>query len=160
MNLGIYIDSLNNHDKLQHIEKLINDSTKDLDDASIFFNGIGPVPFVINCGIFNSTDLWNFHGSLVTTSLDNTFMACGIVNNIEIFYYYNWEEDKNTLKLIQLLNKNIKVICRNQEDEENLFRLTGKKSLGISDNFNNIVNIILENSDGRFKNRKNVCRSS
>lgn len=160
MNLGIYINSLGNHDQLKHAAKIINDSlSSELDDASIFFDGIASVPFKIDCGLFNSTDLWNFNGCLITTSLNNAFTALKIVNNIELFYYYNWDE-KNVLSLIKLLKNNIKVICRNQEDADDLYRLTGQKCVGISEDFNNIVTIIAENTDGRFEDRKNVCRSA
>jgi hypothetical protein len=93
-------------------------------------------------------------------SLDNAFMALKIVNNIELFYYYNWEDKKNVLSLIRLLRNNVKVICRSQEDADDLYRLTGQQCVGISEDFNNIVTIIAENSNGRFKNRKNVCRSA
>lgn len=161
MNLGIYIDSLGNTDQLKYVSDLINTSVgSTVEDASIFFDGISHVPFDVKCGFFNSTDLWNFDGCLVTMSLNSAFTAIKIVNNIDIYYYYNWEKNKNTLKLIELLKHNIKIICRNKNDEENLYRITGHKALGISDNFNNMVNIIVENSDGRFKNRENVCRSS
>lgn len=161
MNLGFYINSLGNHAQLQNISNVINSSLgNDIEDASIFFDGVAHIPFKINCGLFNSTDLWNFNGCLVVTSLDNAFTAFKIVNNIELFYYYNWETRLNVLLLIKLLNNNIKVICRSKEDADNLYRLTGHKCVGISENFNNIVTIIAENSDGRFTNRKNVCRSA
>lgn len=162
MNLGVYIDSLGNHDQLQYAAKEINDGliNKSLSDASIFYDGVAHNPYELLCGTFNSTDLWNFSGYLIVLNIDNAFMALNIVNNIDMYYYYNWEENKNTLKLIELLNKNVKVICRNKEDAENLFRLTGTKPVGISNNFENIINIISENSDGRFKNRANVCRSA
>ena len=161
MNLGIYINSLGNHAQLKHVAKIINDSLgSEIDDASIFFDGVASVPFKIDCGLFNSTDLWNFNGCLITTSLDNAFTALKIVNNIDLFYYYNWDGNKNVLSLIKLLTNNIKVICRNQEDADDLYRLTGKKCVGISEDFNNIVTIIVENTDGRFKDRENVCRSA
>jgi hypothetical protein len=161
MNLGIYINSLGNHAQLKNISQVINTSLESgVKDASIFFDGVSHVPFKINCGLFNSTDLWNFNGCLVTMSLDNAFTALKIVNNIELFYYYNWEDKKNILLLIKLLKNNIKIICRNQEDADNLYRLTGQKCVGISEDFNNIVTIIAENTDGRFKDRKNVCRSA
>jgi hypothetical protein len=162
MNLGIYINSIGNHNQLAHIAKEINKglSNKQLSDASIFYDGVAHNPYGIHCGMFNSTDLWNFHGHLVVTSLDNAFMAKDIINNIDIYYYYNWEDKKNILLLIKLLKNNIKIICRNQEDADNLYRLTGQKCVGISEDFNNIVTIIAENTDGRFKDRKNVCRSA
>lgn len=162
MNIGIYINNLGNHDQLEHITKEINRGleNKEIDDASIFYDGVAHNPYQVNCGTFNSTDLWNFHGSLVVSNLGNAFMAMGIVNNIDIYYYYNWEEGKNTIDVINLLNRGVKVICRNEADAENLFRITGKKSVGICENFQNIIHIISENSNGRFKNRTNVCRSS
>lgn len=162
MNLGIYINNLGNHEQLEYIAKEINRGleNKELDDASIFYDGVAHNPYQINCGTFNSTDLWNFHGSLVVSNLGNAFMAIGIVNNIDIYYYYNWESGKHTLETISLMNKGVNVICRTDADAENLFRITGQRPVGICENFQNITKIILENSNGRFKNRTDVCRSS
>jgi hypothetical protein len=162
MNLGIYINNLENHEQLKYITEEINRGleNKEIDDASVFYDGIGYHPYKINCGLFNATDLWNFSGKLVITSLGNAATAMGMVNKIELYYYYNWEQGKNTLDIIGLLNKDVHVICRNNEDAENLFRITGKKPIGICENFQNIIHIISENSNGRFKNRANVCRSS
>jgi hypothetical protein len=162
MNLGIYINNLGNHDQLGYIAKEINRglASKEIDDASIFYDGVAHNPYQVNCGTFNSTDLWNFHGALVVSNIGNALMAISIVNNIDIYYYYNWEEGKNTIDIINLLNKGISVICRNEADAENIFRITGKKPIGICENFQNIIHIISENSNGRFKNCANVCRSS
>ncbi|MFN9952314.1 MAG: hypothetical protein ACK55I_04375, partial [bacterium] len=60
---------------------------------------------------------------------------------INIFYYHGWEKTKNTLHLV-MLTKNVKIICKSEKDAKEIYRLTGKKAIGISENFNNITDIL------------------
>lgn len=162
MNLGIYIDNLNNTDQLRCAGECIKNGlrNKQLSDASIFYDEIAYNPFDIPCGFFNSTDLWNFSGSLVTTSIDSTITSLKIINNFDIYYYYGWEDIKqiNIFALIELVQrKKIPVICKNEESYNNLYRLTNVKPLGISSDFSDIINIINGNKDERRQNYQNVC---
>lgn len=142
MNLGIYIQSLGKNDHLKEISECINKNigTKNLTDASIFFDSIGFNPFEMKCGIFNSTDLWNFNGKLITTSLQTTLKALKIVNNIEVFYYYGLEDKISPLSLIYLQQNGVKIISRSEKDDNDLYRKTAHRSVSISSCFNDILN--------------------
>ena len=91
----------------------------------------------IKCGCFNSTDLWNFTGCLIVTSLESTRTAINIVNKFGIIFYYNWETTKNTIRLLSVTkNPQVTTVCRSSEDAQELYRLTGVRAKAIVDNFN------------------------
>lgn len=145
MNLGVYLSSLSDHDQLRDICDSINMAidNKQVSDASIFYDNVGYNPFIVKCGIFNSTDLWNFSGKLITTSIASCLTALKIVNNIDLFYYYGWEKEVQTLSLIHLLsNKNVKLLSRTEDDDKDIYRKTGKKSIAIESSIKDIINKI------------------
>ena len=161
MNLGIFINDFSDENIIQGIGNLTSLSltNKNIDDVSIFFNGLQFNKYNIRCGMFNATELWSFHGALLVTSLNCLLTANNVINNIDIFYYYNLEKENNILDLIRC-TKNVKVICKSEQDQKELYRLTGKKSIGISENFNNILDLIMEHTDERRQNRNNVYQTA
>lgn len=162
MNLGIYINNLSNTDQMVGINKLVNDavSAKTVHDVSIFYDDIAFNPHDIQCGMFNSTDLWSFNGNLVVTSLNALNTALNIVNNINIFYYYGWEQEKNTITIVMSTRKNVKIICRSEKDQKEIYRITGKKAIGISDNFENITELLSRCEDEYKSNNNNVYQTA
>lgn len=145
MNIGIYIDTLSDTKQLESINKLIDKISNDsrITDASLFYNGIGFNPFDIKCGMFNSTDLWNFRGKLIVTSLNCLASAKNIVNNLQIYYYYGWENDIKVLDILQLTHDNVPIICKSEKDRQFIHRVTGTTSIGTTDNFEQILETIL-----------------
>lgn len=146
MNIGIYLRTLSDNNQLMHISTFINrclglDGVK---DASIFYDDVGPNPFQINSGIFNSADLWNFHGLLISTSLECLISSRKIVNNIQSYYYYGWEQNKpNVLDMLYNID-GVNIICQNPEQRKYLNRVLGEKQVYISENFNDLDNILKE----------------
>jgi len=139
MNLGIYIPTLADQDQLKDISECINTNIgKSLTDASIFFDNIGYNPFNINCGLFNSTDLWNFKGTLITTSLATTLSSIKIVNNIDIYYYYGLEKHINPLSLLYLKDKT-RFICKDDDSGRDLFRKTKIQPQFVSRSFVDLI---------------------
>lgn len=138
MNIGVYVESITDEDIIGYaIESIeIGFNTNQIDDATIFYDSVGFTPFFFPCGLFNSTELWNFSGTLVTFSLNSLKSALSIVNNIDIYYCYGWEDKTNVLSLLDTLSKNpnVKLISKNGEFSKNLFRITGKKSKSIDTN--------------------------
>jgi len=161
MNLGIYVDTIVDNESLGPISLMLNEGiqSKTISDASVFYDGIGHNPYPVVCGMFNSTDIWNFDGNLITMSYSASEKALNIVNNFSLFYYYGWEDFKNTIGLLKLAGDDrTNIICKSEKDQKELHRLTNKKSIGISDNFNDIIDIISRCKNGRSKNSRNVCR--
>lgn len=146
MNLGIYLSSLSQQNQLQQISETINNgiATKKLSDASIFYDNVAYNPYNIKCGIFNSTDLWNFSGTLITTSLSTTMSAMKIVNNIDMYYYYGLEDKISPLSLINILNKGrVRLIAKTDNDNQDLYRKTRTKALYVCENFIDIIDRIV-----------------
>jgi len=143
MNLGIYTATLADSTQLEKIATYLNASviSKKWSDVSLFYDGIGFNPFEIKCGMFNSTDLWNFKGKLIASSLDCVVNASNIVNNIELYYYYGWETRPSVLDTVFVLRDKIKLICRNEDDALFTQRTTGIKPVGIADDYD-LLNII------------------
>lgn len=142
MNLGIYLQSLSDHEQLRDICDSINTAIENnlVDDASIFYDNIAYNPFTVKCGIFNSTDLWNFNGKLIVTSIGPCLTATKIVNNIELFYYYGLEDNVHVVSLLNLFNNpNIKLICKDHESDKDIYRKTGKKSIAIGSSIKDIL---------------------
>jgi len=139
MNLGIYLQTIQLTESLEYSVKNINEGIENgsLRDASIFYDSIGPNPLRVKCGCFNSTDLWSFTGDLIVTATDTAKTARNIVNKFNMYFYYGWDTTKDTMGLIDIVtDERIKSICRNEEESKELYRLTGKKCVGIVNNFN------------------------
>jgi len=144
MNLGIYINHLNNkkHTDLANamIEHGLNNNLAK--DFSIFYDNIGPLDNDFKCGMFNSTDIWNFNGKLLVFSLDSIRYSIKMVNNFNIYYIYGLEEI-SVLNLLDLLNNNIKVVCMGKQYKKEYYRITGTFPIGTSSRIKDIMRFIL-----------------
>jgi hypothetical protein len=162
MNLGIYINDLLDSEQLKIINNAVDEvlKNKSVHDVSIFYDNIGFNPDNTKCGMFNSTDLWSFNGNLIVTSLNALSTTLGVVNNINIFYYYGWEKEKNLINLIMSTRGDVKIICRSEKDQKEVYRLTGKNPIGISENFQNIIELLSECKDEHKSNNNNVYQTA
>lgn len=144
MNLGIYVKSLSNEAEMSFVSNLVNYavSNNKVKDCSIFYDGVGFIPYDIPCGMFNSTDVWNFNGKLLVLNIDCLKSTFNIVNNIDVFYHYGWENNLSVFNLLYVTNKDIKVISKTKSDDKNLYRLTGTRSIFISDS-EDIIDFLL-----------------
>ena len=133
MNIGLYIDSLGDEKAIKIFIDTIEQGflSNKLDDASIFYDSVSFTPFNFPCGLFNSTELWNFSGKLLVFSLESLRNAVKIVNNIEIYYVFGFEESINILAMLDLVSSNeISVITKNNLGMLNFYRISGKKVNG------------------------------
>jgi hypothetical protein len=162
MNLGIYISSLLDTEQLDAINKFVNNNidSDNVNDISIFYDNIGFNPSSTRCGMFNSADLWSFNGNLIVTSMKSLHTALNIVNNINIFYYYGWDKEKNVIDLVMSTRYNVHIIVKSESDMKEVYRLTGKRPIGISDNFNNIINLLMEQNDEHQSNNNDVYQTA
>lgn len=144
MNLGVYIPTLKDQHRVKEIFEAINHGLDNslLSDASIFFDDVSYNEHQVKCGLFNASELWNFSGSLVTTSISTTLSATKIVNNIKLYYYYGWEDLISPLTLIFLTKEQLSVICDSQESRKDFYRKTGKQPLGVCENFYELIQMV------------------
>lgn len=144
INIGFYVDNIGNQQQMKNVAECVNKSVlcSHVEDVSIFYDDIGYNPIDIKCGFFNSTDLWHFNGTLITTSIETTKNALNIVNKIDVIYLYDKEEKVNIFSLILMAqNNNIKIVCKDNESAKELYRITNTTPYGVSD-LDNILNLV------------------
>lgn len=142
MNVGFYVDHMSNDDQLGNMFESIHKALLDkkISDAALFFDDASPCKHKPPCGVFNSCDLWSFHGKLLTCSFNSWKKAKNIINNIDMYYYYEIGKI-DTLSLISL--DNTKVVCNGVESNYNFIRITNTQPEGVSEDCQNIVEVIL-----------------
>lgn len=162
MNLGIYLKIMADTEQLNSISKFIDDNinNKKVYDISVFYDEVAFNPNNTKCGMFNSADLWSFNGNLIITSFDALVTASRIVNNINIFYYHGWEQQINVLGLAQLTQNNVKIICRSEDQSKEIYRITGQNPIGISENYENMIDLLLRCEDEYKSNNNNVYQTA
>jgi hypothetical protein len=127
MNIGFYVNSTGATEQNGEIFNALNEAleNKEVKDASVFYNDIDYIAITPKFGMFNSTDIWSFTGTLVATTSENVIRASQIVNKFKLLYLYDGQE-KNLMMLIETANK-APIIVRNKKDSSEIYRLTGKK---------------------------------
>ena len=140
MDLGVYTESLAISEET---EKIINSLNEGIDEgsissASMFVDTVGFNPLKLKCGCFDSSDLWNFSGTLVATTVQGLSRALGVVNGMSIVYYHGWSGNPpSVLGLIGATKSDrIKIVSKDEDSDKEFFRLTGKKTSGIVNDFN------------------------
>lgn len=143
MNLGIYVSSMADETFTQAATEIRRGlDNRLITDASIFYDTVAPCKTEVPCGLFNSTDLWNFSGTLVTLSVEAAVMACKTVNKSNIIFGYGWGA-KNTFAILNLVYKhNVKTICKTEELVEDFYRLTGQRAAGHTSDLNGLIEIL------------------
>lgn len=61
-------------------------------DLTLFFENLSPVAFRCACGIMHVSEILNFNGTLISTTLDNTLLSLKAINQAKkIFYVWDLE---------------------------------------------------------------------
>jgi hypothetical protein len=125
MNIAFYANDMNS-DKSEQIFNCLNETLKNeqISDASLFFNNPGPINQKTDFGIFNATELWAYTGVLINTTIQCALYSLGVVNKFKPAYLFS--KDRDIMGLINIINK-MPVLVTNKEDEQEVYRLTGKK---------------------------------
>lgn len=126
MKIGFYIDSIAGTESTINLFNQLNTAVDAqlLDDACVFYNKIEFNPVVPRFGVFNASDLWNFSGVLIATTISNVMMANNVINKFKLNYLY--DQDKDFVGLLHL-PKGIPVLVKNEADAAFIYRTTGKK---------------------------------
>lgn len=125
--IAFYVDSLAESELNTKIFNCLNQATNNpnIDDVSLFYNNINFNSNVAKFGIFNSTDLWNYTGLLIATTVDNVNFAKKIANKFKLVYLFT--KQKFNIQLMDII-KDVEVVVSSEEDQKEFFRLTGKTS--------------------------------
>lgn len=126
MSIAFYVQELNNSDINKKIYNCLNDAVehRKVNDASLFINNVNFTDNKIKFGIFNSTELWNYTGLLITTNLANAMFVKRVVNKFKHIYYAG-NKEKNLMGFISIINTTLAFVSTEEQQKE-VKRLTGK----------------------------------
>lgn len=151
INFGIYFETVHDGELLKNAIDGIENSLKEkkIRDASIFYDQISTVTSKCPCGLFHSSDLWNFSGCLFVMSSTSTQKIKNIANNIKMYMGYGWHS-RNVLSTLQAISDNkTKVIAYSEDTAADFYRISSCKPVGISPSFNELIDIIVREEDER-----------
>jgi hypothetical protein len=98
-------------------------------DTCIFIKEHYNKPKNLNLSIFDSTEILNFEGSIISDDIEHSLMVMNSVCRCELYHIYN-PKDKRLMDLIKLSKyKNIIFCLNNIEDLEDLRRKVGQNQI-------------------------------
>jgi len=150
MNFGLYISNVKKNEQALNsfaptISSFLEDGT--LSDSSIFFDVSGGCFPELKCGMFNSTDLAHFKGSLFFIEQNLIRKITNSINKIDIFLGYGFGQ-RDILNILFLLSQkcNVSIIARTMQDKEDIYRITGVEAIGTAETPEDIITLMKENS--------------
>lgn len=149
INVGFYINTLSEGQMFQDIcnEIVRAFKSKQIIDASIFYDQIASIKTPVPCGLFHSSDLWNFSGCLFVLSTNSSIKIDNIVNNIEMVLGYGWDE-RNVMSILNILSKRkVKTIAYSEELARDFYRITGESCIGYANDMKNTIGMMLESKN-------------
>lgn len=144
MNIGFYLDSLNEYRKLKYIQNELERNKKNISNANIFYNAIAPMEFDISAGIFHVSDIWSFEGILIIDNVENLKKTKNIVNKFKCWYYYDNENKDNIIEILNNLDLADKVIADGKDMAKRYKRLFNKEVDCVVDQYKDISRISLK----------------
>jgi len=150
MNFGFYISNVKKNEQALNsfaptISSFLEDGT--LSDSSIFFDVSGGCFPELKCGMFNSTDLAHFKGSLFFIEQNLIRKITNSINKIDIFLGYGFGQ-RDILNILFLLSQkcNVSIIARTMQDKEDIYRITGVEAIGTAETPEDVITLMKENS--------------
>lgn len=143
MNIGFYVNSLSEHNKLQSIQNELEKNWNYISNASIFYNAIAPVPFNISAGIFHASDMWSFEGVLIVDNIHNLVKSRNIVNKFKCCYYYDKNNEDNFIDILNNVDIAHKVIANGEHMAKEYKRLINREVDYVIDKYQDICRISL-----------------
>ena len=142
MNIGFYLESLAESDKIHMILKEVINNKK-VNDFSIFYNLIAPLDNNLPCSFFHVSDMWSFEGMLIVDKITNVIKANNIVNKFKIVYYFDKRNHDNIIDILSHKDKMDYIIANGEDMEKEYIRLTNTKPNAVIDNYEKITSMSL-----------------
>lgn len=149
--IGVILPDLSSSQLAYYATKNINMllTTSNKHDAVIFYETLAPVHTLPRCATMNISEIWSFHGTLISTNIDNTLQSIKAINNAKkIFYIWDLEwlrqGKQNYLYNIRAYRSNkVALVARNKDHAKAIEDYCNRKVNGIIDNFqiNNFLSI-------------------
>lgn len=109
-------------------------------DFVIFQTHLMPPTIIPNCMCLNSTEIWSFDGTLITTDLDNADSCCKATNNARnILYLWDleWKRGNNNyLRNLSILRHPRLELAARSEDHARVIRNYANKDVKVIENAN------------------------
>lgn len=130
MNVAFYINQINQDEKTVEIFNGLNADIESgaIDNGSVFYKEIGPSTVEPKFGMFNSTDIWHFTGTLIATSMETFLDAIKAVNKYTLAYLFYGDNKHDVFSLIGM-SRTTKILTTTEEDQQEVYRLTGLKPI-------------------------------
>jgi hypothetical protein len=130
MNVAFYINQINQDEKTVEIFNALNTDIESgaIDNGSVFYKEIGPSTVEPKFGMFNSTDIWHFTGTLIATSMETFLDAVKAVNKYTLAYLFYGDNKHDVFSLIGM-SRTTKILTTTEEDQKEVYRLTGLKPI-------------------------------
>jgi len=130
MNVAFYIDQINQQERTVEIFNALNVDVESgaIDNGSVFYKEIGPSLVEPKFGMFNSTDIWHFTGTLIATSMETFLDAIKAVNKYTLAYLFYGDSIYDVFSLIGM-SRTTKILTTTEEDQKEVYRLTGLKPI-------------------------------
>ena len=134
MNIAYYINQINQEEKTTELFNKMNEDLENgaIDNGSVFYKEIGPSSIQPKFGMFNSTDIWHFTGTLIATSMETFLDAIKAVNKYSLAYLFYGDVNHDVFALIGI-SKSTKILTTTEDDQKEVYRLTGKKPILLED---------------------------
>ena len=128
MDVAFFIDQINEDPKTMEIFNGLNEEIENgkIQNGSVFYKEVGPNPIHPKFSLFNSTDIWNYTGTLVATTMDTFVDAFKAINKYKLVYLFSKDNKHDVFGLISV-SKQFEILTGTEEDQKEAYRLTGKK---------------------------------
>jgi hypothetical protein len=126
MNIGYYTSSLGQTELNLRMFDFLNKAIEnnEIDNGSVFYEDIAYNPLNMKVGLFNSTDIWYFTGTLLVSGYRQVETIKKVINKFDACYVYDGDRS-NLLALISVC-QGMKVITTSEEDFNYVKRVCGK----------------------------------
>lgn len=128
MNVAFYINQINQDEKTVNMFNAMNEDIESgaISNGSVFYKEIGQTSVDAKFGMFNSTDIWYYTGTLIATSMETFFDAIKAVNKYSLAYLFYGDQKHDVFSLIGM-SRATKILTTTEEDQKEVYRLTGLK---------------------------------
>jgi len=130
MNVAFYLNQINEEQNTTDLFNKINEDIESgaIDNGSVFYKEIGRSAVEPKFGMFNSTDIWHFTGTLIATSMETFLDAAKAINKYSLAYLFSKSVNQDVFSLIGI-SRATKILTATEEDQKEVYRLTGVKPI-------------------------------
>tara|TARA_R100000742_G_C4273704_1_gene93360 strand:- start:820 stop:1257 length:438 start_codon:yes stop_codon:yes gene_type:complete len=134
MNIAYYINQINQEEKTTELFNKMNEDLENgaIDNGSVFYKEVGPSAVQPKFGMFNSTEIWHFTGTLIATTMETFLDAIKAINKYSLAYLFYGDVKHDVFALIGI-SKSTKILTTTEDDQKEVYRLTGKKPILLED---------------------------